>query len=165
VTDPHRLAALARIAAIRKESGVAAFAAARRQAGAIEARIEALDTTLAEARRATAAGADPATLAAQDAFGRWSGGQRLVLAERLREAERLAGARRDAARLAFGRAEVLERLTREAAEERRGVGRDPDALPPDFPRPLIAPGSPGRTSAPDTDPGCSPVNCPGGRCR
>ncbi len=118
VTDPRRIAALARIAAIRKDSSISALAAAERQARAVGSRIAALDTALAEARL-TAAGADPATLAAQDAFGRWSLERRLDLTARLSEAERVAAARRAAARLAFGRAEVLERLTRTAEAERR----------------------------------------------
>jgi hypothetical protein len=119
VTDPRRIAALARIAALRKEAEVAAFAVAKRQARAIGIRIGALDEALAEARQTAAGSADPATFAAQDAFGRWSDAQRLGLTERLLEAEALAEARRDAARLAFGRAEVLERLTRKAEADRR----------------------------------------------
>lgn len=119
MTDPRRLAALARLAELRKEAEVAAFAAARRQARTIGTRIGALDEALAEARQAAAYSADPATFAAQDAFGRWSAGQRLRLTERLLEAEILARARRDTAHLAFGRAEVLERLTRKAAADRR----------------------------------------------
>ena len=117
VSDPRRLAALACLAAIRKENAITALARAERQTRAIGMRIAALDTALAEARL-TAAGADPATLAAQDAFGRWSAARRLDLTEGLAEAERVAAARRDAARTAFGRAEVLDRLTRRAEAER-----------------------------------------------
>ncbi|WP_413876650.1 hypothetical protein [Albidovulum sp.] len=119
MTDPRRIAALARLAALRKEAEVAAFAVAKRQARAFGIRIGALDEALAEARQTAAGSADPATFAAQDAFGRWSDAQRLGLTERLLEAEALAEARRDAARLAFGRAEVLERLTRKAEADRR----------------------------------------------
>lgn len=121
MTDPRRLAALARLAAIRKERCIGALAQAERQVRAVGARIAALDTALAEARLA-AGGADPATLAALDAFGRRSAERRLDLTERLSEAERIAAARRAAARLAFGRANALERLTGEAEAERRRLG-------------------------------------------
>jgi hypothetical protein len=119
MTDPRRIAALARLAAIRKEADLAALAAANRQVRAIETRIAALDDALAAARQAAVAGADPATLVAQDAFGRWSGGKRLLLTERLREADRLAEAHRGTARHSFGRAKVLERLTEAAVAEAR----------------------------------------------
>lgn len=119
MTDPHRIAALASLAALRKDAEVAAFAAAKRQVRAIGTSIGALDEALAEARQTAANSADPASFAAQDAFGRWTEAQRLRLTERLHEAETLAEDRRDAARLAFGRSEVLGRLTRKAEAERR----------------------------------------------
>ncbi len=119
MTDPRRIAALARLAAIRNEADLAALAAANRQVRAIETRIAALDDALAAARQAAAAGADRATLVAQDAFGRWSSCKRLLLTDRLREADRLAEVHRGAARHSFGRAKVLERLTEAAVAEAR----------------------------------------------
>jgi hypothetical protein len=118
--DPKRIAALARLAAVRKEADLSALAVASREVGRAEARIGALDAALVEARTAVAGSFDAASLAAQDAFARWAEGRRLHLFARLDEARRACKLCHRAAGQSFGRAEVLERLASEARGMRPG---------------------------------------------
>ncbi len=121
MTDPRRLAALARLAAVKKESDLAALARADASVRATLAEVGQLDAALAEARRTAAGTADPATHATLEGFARWSAAQRTLLADRLEASGRQAAVARDRARTSFGRSDVPARLA-EAARTRRRPG-------------------------------------------
>lgn len=110
MTREKRIAALARLAALRKEADLSSLADAAGRVRAAEAAIGAIEAGLAEARTAAAETVDPATIAALEGFGRWSATRRVALAQRLAEAEREARALRERARISFGRSKVLDRL-------------------------------------------------------
>lgn len=111
MTDRRRIAALARVAGICKDADLAMLAAAGLRLRSLQARVEALDTAITEARATAATAADPPALAALEAFSRWSQRRRLELAESLDDAERQVAEARSRARVSFGRADVLTRLS------------------------------------------------------
>lgn len=108
MTGAARLAALVRLAAMRKEADLMAVARASAERGRITARIDALDSAAMAARQAPAT--DIASLAAQEGFGRLVAAQRVGLDGQLAEKTEAWRLRRDAAALSFGRCEALETL-------------------------------------------------------
>lgn len=118
MTDQRRIAALARVAGIRKDADLAMLSAAGHRLRSLRARVEALETAIAEARATATTAADPLALAALEAFSRWSEQRSLELAESLDDAERQLAEARSRARVSFGRADVLTRLSRRASTVR-----------------------------------------------
>lgn len=120
--DARHLAALARLAAVKKEGDLVALAAAEARLRATVAELGQLDAALAEARRTAAGMADPATQCALEAFARWSAMQRTSIADRIEATERHAVVARDRARTSFGRWDVLQGLAK-AAQGHRPPGK------------------------------------------
>lgn len=123
MTRQNRIAALARLAALRMEADLASLADAALRVRAAEAAIGALEEGLSQARAAAAEIIDPATIAALEGFGRWSATRRVALSRRLAEVEREASALRERAAHSFGRSKVLDRLavkSQEAVHPKRG---------------------------------------------
>ncbi|MFN6951217.1 MAG: hypothetical protein ACK4NE_01280 [Albidovulum sp.] len=114
-----RIAALARLAGIRKDADLAEVAAADLHLRSVRARIDAFDTTVAETQAKAAASADPVSLAALEAFLRWSAQHRRDLAMNLESAANRSAQARRRAQMSFGRAEVLDRLAAGAAAAER----------------------------------------------
>ena len=123
--DPKRLAGLARLAALRKDADLMSLAAANARRQAAEDRVRALDTAAAEARTVAEGRTDPAFLAAQEGFARWTAARRSVLLHDLEgAASRVAAARAMAAR-SFGRCQALDTARQRIAGQiarRRGRG-------------------------------------------
>lgn len=116
-----RIAALARLAGIRKDADLAEVAAADLRLRSARARIDAFDTTVAEARATAAASADPMALAALEAFLRWAAQRRRALAENVESAANQSAQARRRAKVSFGRAEVLDRLAAGATAAERSA--------------------------------------------
>lgn len=111
--DRSRLAALARLAAAKKDADLIALAHATTERSRIETRLTALDCA-AQAARETSVGADDVTaLAAQDSFARLVARQRAELDAALARCTEAWRNRRETASQSFGRSQTLARLHEE----------------------------------------------------
>ncbi|MCW3782034.1 hypothetical protein [Defluviimonas salinarum] len=109
-----RLAALARLATLKKEANQMALSAAGARRAAIEARLRALDQAETEAWCAAERSEDAGTLVAQQAFARLMAARRTVLGGELERATEAWQTARAAAARSFGQSTVLDRLLAEA---------------------------------------------------
>lgn len=106
--DPKRIAGLAWLAALRKDADLMSLAAANARRQAAENRVRALDTAAAETRAVAEGQTDPAFLAAQEGFARWTAARRSVLMQDLDTATSRAAAARAMAARSFGRCQALD---------------------------------------------------------
>lgn len=123
--DPKRLADLARLAVLRKDADLMSLAVASARRQAAEDRIRALDTAAAEARAVAEGQTDPAFLAAQEGFARWTAARRSVLMQDLDAAMSRAAEERVTAARSFGRCRALDTARQRIAGQiarRRGRG-------------------------------------------
>ena len=117
MSNAGRLAALARLAALKKEADLMALSAAAFRRTAIEARLRALDEATAEAVRSAERSEDTGTLIAQQAYARLMAARRTVLGGDLVRATAAWQTARTMAAQSFGQSTVLDRLLAEARTE------------------------------------------------
>lgn len=119
MTRAGRVAALAGLAAIRRESAMAALHRAAQDRDAAQAAIDALDVRRAEARAAYAADPSPALALQSERFEAWTSAERGRLNIALARATAQWLEAREVAARAHGQREVLDRLTLQAKAEAR----------------------------------------------
>lgn len=119
MTRPGRVAALAGLAAIRREAAMAALHRAGQARDAAQAAIDALDARRAEARAACLADPSAALACQAERFEAWASAERGRLNLALARATAAWMETRDAAARAHGQREVLDRLAAQAKAEAR----------------------------------------------